>query len=164
MKFLIYFLILTSSFKAYAFKVGVVDMEKVMTSIEDGKRIKKTLTKMLDSGKESLKKQEDELIKLNKNYEKQKAILSDKGKANKEKEIIEKSRELQMSQMQLEQEIMKKEEELKEPVLVKLQEILDKIAKNRNLDFTVTKETNPFVTIKEPIDISTEVIEKYNEK
>ena len=164
MKKLMYLFVILLSFNAHAFKVGVVDMEKVMTTIDDGKKIKKTLTKMLEEGKESLKKQEESIIELNKTYEKQKAILSDTAKETKEREIVEKTRELQMAQMQLENTIMKKEEELKEPVLTKLQEILDKIAADRNLDLTVTRTANPFITIKNQIDISNEVILKYNKK
>ena len=157
-------LLMVISTQAFAFKVGVIDMEKFMLTIKDGQRIKTTLEKMQEEGISTLKKKEAELLKLNQSYRKQRDLLSKEGRNNKEQELALKSQELQKMQMQLERDLMTKEEEMKAPIFKRLETILKKIAKARNLDLTVTKQQNPFVTIKDEVDISNEAITRYETK
>lgn len=165
MKKMITLLALALSFSAMAeVKIGVINIQKVITSISEGKSVMKTLEKSFKSKQKEIKKEEEAIKKLQADYQKQSSLLSDKAKANKEMEIRKKIAQLQQKTMDYQKNIQKQEKELKQPILEKLKPVIDDVSKNKKLDMTFEVSSSPVVYASSQVDITGDVIKAYDKK
>jgi Skp family chaperone for outer membrane proteins len=149
------------STSALAFKVGVVDYEKIFLNTSEGKRIKKILDDQLISGEKDLKKILDDLSALKTVYKKQESLLSAEGLLKKQTEIVQKSEFFQQEQKKLQRELIRTEAQLQQPFEEELKNIVSIVATKTNVDVTINVKKNPFQTIKNKIDLTNEVISVY---
>ena len=78
MKFLLALLITTFSITAQsAVLVGLVDIQKIITTIKEGKSVQKQLEKAFTDKKVILKKDEDKIKKAQEDYKKQSMVLAE---------------------------------------------------------------------------------------
>lgn len=165
MKKLIILLSLLLSFSAFAdVKVAIVNIQKVITSIKEGKGVMKTLEKSFKSKQAELKKEENGIKKLQKDYQKQSLVLSDKAKAKKEGEIRAKIQALQQKTMKYQKEIQKLEAQMKKPILEKLKPVIDDVSKKEKVAMTFEITSSPLVYAQDKVDITAKVIKAYDSK
>lgn len=145
-------------------KIAVVNIQKVITSIKAGKSVMKTLEKSFKSKQVELKKEEGVIKKLQKDYEKQSLVLSDKAKGKKEGEIRAKIQALQKRTMKYQKEIQKLEGQLKKPILEKLKPIIDEVSKSEKVAMTFEITSSPLVYAESKVDITNKVIKAYDKK
>lgn len=145
-------------------KVGIVNIQKVITSIKEGKGVMKSLEKSFKTKQAELKKEEDAIKKLQKDYQKQSLVLSDKAKAKKEGEIRKKIQELQQKTMTYQKEIQQLEAQMKKPILEKLKPIIDEVSEKENVAMTFEITSSPLVYAKAKVDITEKVIKAYDSK
>src|SRR4051812_21800051 len=110
MKFAILFALLTFSLSSHATLVGLVDIQKIITSIKEGKAVQKNLEKNFNDKKAVLQKDEAKIKKAQEDYKKQSMVLADQARANKEREIQEQMMKLQNKTMEYQREIQKMEQ------------------------------------------------------
>ena len=68
-----------------ASKYGVVDMQRVILNVKEGKEARARLEKEIKEKESELRTQKQELDKLNKEWEQQSALLSEKARIEKQK-------------------------------------------------------------------------------
>ncbi|MEX0798259.1 MAG: OmpH family outer membrane protein [Bacteriovoracaceae bacterium] len=159
--------ILTMGFSLEAManvKIGVVNIQQVITTIDEGKNVMKTLEKSFKSKQKEIKAEEQAIKKMQEDYQKQSSLLSDKAKANKENEIRQKIGQLQQKTMEYQKNIQGQEKQLKQPILEKLKPIIDQVSKNKKVAMTFEVSSSPVVYAQEQVDITKEVIKAYNSK
>jgi outer membrane protein len=165
MKTLFAFLILSLCVSAQAaVLVGLVDIQKVITTIKEGKGVQKTLEKAFNDKKTVLKKDEDKIKKSQEDYKKQSMVLADQARANKEREIQEAMMKLQSKTMEFQKEIQKMEQDMKKPILEKLRPIIDEISKANAVAMTFELSAAPIIYAEAKKDITDEVIKAYDKK
>jgi outer membrane protein len=165
MKKLLALCLITVSFSAMAeIKVGIVNIQKVITSIAEGKSVMETLEKSFKSKQTELKKEEDEIKKMQQDYQKQNLVLSEQAKAKKEGDIRTKIQALQQKTMQFQKEIQDQEAQLKKPILEKLSPVVDEVSKKQNVAMTFEISSSPLVYVQNKVDITEEVIQEYDKK
>lgn len=165
MKKLVCILALALSFSAIAeVKIGVINIQKVITSIGEGKSVMKTLEKSFKSKQKEIKAEEDAIKKMQQDYQKQSSLLSDKAKANKENEIRQRIAKLQQKTMEYQKNIQQQEQQLKKPILEKLKPVIDDVSKSKDLAMTFEVSSSPVVYAQTQIDITDEVIKAYDKK
>lgn len=165
MKKIILMLTLILSFSAFAeVKVAIVNIQKVITSIKEGKGVMKSLEKSFKTKQAELKKEEDGIKKLQKDYQKQSLVLSDKAKAKKEGEIRQKIQALQQKTMKYQKEIQKMEAQMKKPILEKLKPVIDEVSKSEKVAMTFEITSSPLVYAQDKVDITEKVIKAYDKK
>ncbi len=145
-------------------KVAVVNVQKIVASIKQGKKVIKTLESSYNSKKKQLKGEEDKIKKMQKDFQKKAAVLSEKAKLKKEKEVQTAILALQKKTMDYQKNIQKQEAELRKPILEKLKGVIDKISKDEGVDLTFEVATSPLVFAKNSVDISAKVIKAYDKK
>ena len=145
-------------------KVGVVNIQKIITSVKLGKNVMKTLEKSFKSKNATLKKEEDAIKKMQKDFQKQDLVLSDKAKAKKENAIRQKIAGIQQSTMKFQKEIQKQELELKKPILEKLKGVIDTVSKDEEVDITFEVSQSPVVYAKNKVDLTDKVIKAFDKK
>jgi outer membrane protein len=167
MKSLLLALVLTFSFGATAansIKIGTVHIQKVMTSIKEGKGIMKKLKASFDKRQKELKGAEDKIRKMQEDYKKQSLVLSDKAKVKKEQELQKMVIGLQQKTVQYQKEIQKQEAQLKKPILEKLKNIIDSVSKKEGVAMTLEVSQSPVVYAQESVDLTPLVIDAYDKK
>lgn len=165
MKFLISCLLFMISFSIHAkVVIGLVDIQKVLVSVKEGKSVQASLKKSFDSKKKLLEKDENKIKKAQESYKKQSAILADSAKMKKEREIQEMVLKLQNKTMSYQKEIQKMEQEMKRPILEKLRPIIDEVSKQSGVAMTFELSAAPIVYAETKKDITESVIQAYDKK
>lgn len=165
MKSIIALLALALSLPSFATTlVGLVDIQKVITSIKEGKAVQKNLEKSFNDKKVLLKKDEDKIKKAQEDYKKQSMVLAEAARMNKERELQEMMMGLQNKTMEYQREIQKMEADLKKPLLEKLRPIIDEVSKANAVAMTFELSAAPIVYAENKKDITEEVVKAYDKK
>lgn len=145
-------------------KVGLVNIQKIMGTIKEGKSVNTTLEKSFKAKQDELKVEEKAIIDLQEKFKKQDAVLTDSAKMKKSTEIAQKMEGARRKAQQFEQEIRKQEAELKKPLLEKLKPVIDSISQAEKVDLTFEISSSPVVFAASKIDLTDKVIEAYDKK
>jgi outer membrane protein len=166
MKFTLAILLLALSFSAFSevVTVGLVDIQKVITTIKEGKNVQKTLEKAFNDKKAILKKDEEKIKKAQEDYKKQSMVLAEQARMNKEREMQENMMKLQNKTMEFQKEIQAMEQNMKKPILEKLRPIIDEVSKANAVAMTFELSAAPIVYAESKKDITEDVIKSYDKK
>jgi outer membrane protein len=165
MKFLAVLFALSLSLSSQAATlIGLVDIQKVITSIKQGKAVQKDLEKAFNDKKAVLKKDEDKIKKAQEDYKKQSMVLAEAARMNKEREMQEMMMGLQNKTMEFQKDIQKLEADKKKPILDNLRPIIDEVSKSKAVAMTFELSAAPIVYAESKIDITDEVVKAYDKK
>lgn len=165
MKFILALMLLTFSFSSFAeVLIGLVDIQKIITTIKEGKNVQKNLEKSFNDKKELLKKDEDKIKKAQEDYKKQSMVLAEAARATKEREMQEMMMKLQNKTMEYQREIQKMEQDLKKPILDKLRPVIDEVSKENKVAMTFELSAAPIVYAEAKKDLTEDVIKAYDKK
>lgn len=141
-------------------KVGIIDMKKVLSTSTAGKRAEGIVKQKMDSLQASFKTDENDLIALQKEMEKKGSAWSDSMKQEKATAFQKKRRDLAVKQDEANQELKKLREQHINPILKKLEEVVDKVAASGG--YSVVLPRNVVLYATDSIDISNTVIAELN--
>jgi outer membrane protein len=144
--------------------IGLVDVQRILTSIKEGKTVAKQLEKSYNDKKATLKKEEDKLKKMDEDLKKQSAILSDQAKMTKGRELQELALKLQEKSMQYQKDMQKQEQDLKKPILDKLRPIIDEVSKASAVTMTFELSSAPILYAESKKDLTDDIIKAYDKK
>lgn len=136
-------------------KVGVVNMQKVLNTSSAGKRAQSVIEQKMKSYDATFKKDRDSLLSMRDELEKKSSAWSDSVKQQKFGEFQKKSAELGTKEREANQELRKLQERHVQPVLKKLEEVIQNVAKNGGYDIIVPHNTILFASGK--LDITDQV-------
>lgn len=156
-------LALVFSASAMAAKIAKVDVQKVLLTVEEGKKVRSSLKKKFDQKQKIIKKEEDKIRKMQQDLQKQSLIIDDKARLKKEKAIQEKIVKLQQKTMNFQKEIQDQENKMKRPILEKVRGVIETISKKGGFDMVFEVTTSP-IYVKEVTDITEQVVKAYNKK
>lgn len=145
-------------------KFAVVDLKRALHEVEDGKKAKTQLEKEFNAKKAKLDKKQKELQDMRKGFEKKAAVLSQEARmkeGQKMEEEFQKYRELLTTSQA---DMQKRETEVTNPILKGLEDELKKIAKDKEYAVVLEKGQAAVVFNKEELDITDELIKKYNSR
>ena len=103
-------MIAPSAFAEAGKKYGVVDMQSIILSVEEGKTARADLEKQIKSKESEFMKQKDELDKMNNEWKNQASILSEEARMKKQQEFQEKFLALRNAEMEFQNDIKRKEQ------------------------------------------------------
>lgn len=145
-------------------KMGYVDMQKAIQSTKAGKKAKKDLESEFEKRKKTLQTKENDLKKKSEELEKQAMVLSDEVRANKQQEFQKAMMEFQQLVQKNQQEIQQQERQLTEPIIEKLQTVINDIAQKENYSVILEKRENGVLFSKTELDITDQVIKAFEAK
>jgi len=141
-------------------KIAVIDMKQVLSTSTAGKRAEGIIKQKMDSLQGSFKKDEEELMNLQKEMEKKGSAWSDSVKQEKATTFQKKRRDLAVKQEEANQELKKLREQHVNPILKKLEEVVSKVAADGG--YAVVMPRNVVLYAADSIDISNTVISELN--
>lgn len=145
-------------------KYGVVDMQHIILNVDEGKKERAKLEKEIKNKEAELEKSRKELEKLNEEWKSQVLVLSEEAKLKKQQEFQEKFLNLKNSEIEFQKEIKRKEQQATQKIAMKVVKIAEKIAKERGLDAVFEISTSGVLYLKNPIDITEDIIAQYETK
>ncbi|MBC61779.1 MAG: hypothetical protein CMP11_04915 [Zetaproteobacteria bacterium] len=143
---------------------GVIDMQKVLLTVEEGKVESSRLEKEFREKEVEFKAKKEELDKLTEEYNSQASMLSDEAKMRKQKQIQEMMISFQKDQELVRMDLKRKEFDITQKLALKVAKITQEISKTKNLSLVYEKNNSGIIYAKEAYDLTDEVIEKYNKE
>ena len=145
-------------------KIGVVDMQKALQTVEAGKTAKAQLEKEFNVKKKELQSEEASIKKMGDEYKKQSLVMSDEARAKKQGEIQERIMKLQELTARSQAEIQQKEQELTRPIINRLRTVIGDLAKQRGYTVVLEKNENTVLYSMDKDDLTGDVISSYNKQ
>lgn len=145
-------------------KLGTVDMQKAIQSVESGRKAKTQLEKEFNSKKKELQEEEAKIKKMGEEFRKQSLVMSEEARSKKQGEIQERILKLQEQTARSQGEIQRKEQELTEPILTKLRQIITDLAKQKGYTVILEKNENMVLYSLDKDDLTEEVINLFNKQ
>ena len=119
-------------------KIGYVDSNEIMSNLEEVRQVQVDLEKEQRRMESEFNELAEQLDSLKLNYERQRLLMSDTRRKEKENEIINTEKSIQKFQLEKfgpEGEIYRKQNQLLKPVLAKIDEAIQKVGSERGYDF-----------------------------
>lgn len=145
-------------------KLAYINSGRVMAENKQFQAIAKQLQDLTEQYEKEMRQMEQELEESQKAFENQQLLLSEDRRAQKQREIQEKyQKALQFQNEKFGQqgEVAQKRQELTEPMIKKVQELLEKIGKAENYDIIFDTVNGNIVYAKEgKYDITDQVLKE----
>jgi outer membrane protein len=144
--------------------VGLVDFQKVLLSVDEGKSVRTKLEDFYKQKQNVLKKEEDKFKDLQQKFEKQKTVLNESARQGKEKELRDLYMTIQEQTMNYQKELQEMENTLKKPIIEKIKAISEQVSKTSNVDMSFESGSTPIIYAQEQKELTEEVVQAYNKK
>lgn len=148
--------------RAEEIRVGVVDMQKAIQTVEAGKKAKGQLEKEFNSRKKDLQAEEASIKKMGEEFRKQSLALTDEARQKKQAELQERILKFQQLTASSQQELAQKEQELTQPIVSRLRSVISDLAKQKGYTVILEKNDNTVLFSLEKDDLTAEVVTVFN--
>lgn len=148
--------------KNVALKLGYVDINKAIRATKAGKDAEKQLEQEFQKRQKELGAKEGDLKTMAQNLEKQAMVISPEVRSQKERAFQEEQLKFQKMVAESRLAIQQRERDLTEPILDKMQQIVDEIAKERKFDMIFQKAEITILWAKPEWDLTDEVIRRFD--
>lgn len=140
--------------------IGIVDPQRVLQETEKGQRLAETLNAFMKDRQTVVELEQKELRKLENELVAQSTVLSQPARDRKEEQFRQKMAAYQEKIAVLNREVQEKQRELQNEFRKHVQEVVERIAENRNLALVLEHGAGSGTLYYQPVlDISNEVIE-----
>ena len=143
-------------------KIGTVDMQKALQTVDAGKKAKNELEKEFNAKKKSLQTEENALKKMSEDFKKQSLAMNEEARNRKQAELQERIMKFQEMTAKSQSEITQKQHDLTEPLVVKLKSTIGDIAKKKTYTIVLEKNENSVLYSLDKDDITDEVISTFD--
>ncbi len=143
-------------------KVGYVDLQRALHEIEEGRTAKALLKRDFDEKQKQLDVKKSEFDKATTDFEKQAVVMSDAAKREKAQELDRRARDLQGVFLQLQKDLSEREQQATRGIIDKMAAIVREIAEADGFSLVLEKSSGGVVWGEPSLDITNELIRKYN--
>lgn len=154
----------TSAFCADVAKIGVFSLQKILIESSAGKLTKKEINDHAAQLKNKLGQEKKQLEEMRKSFEKEALVLSPEKKKEKERELRIKINDFKKMQEDFAEELRKLERKLINRIQREIHEISNEIGEEEGFLLILEKKKAGVVYHPAKVDITDQVIKKYNLK
>lgn len=158
----VFFTFLLASLAFAEVKIGVVDMQKVLSQSEPGQQALKKLKEKTKDIRDDIEKQKKELTTLREELQKQSLVLSQEAKQDKELEFRKKVRDYQDTVQAYQRKLKLEEQKLSQPIITLLAEIIKDYAQKHNYTAIWDMRASGLLFATEKVDITNEIMAELN--
>ena len=145
---------------AQGVKLGFVDIQKAMMTVNEGKSAKSKLEKVAKAKQAELDRMQDDIKRLAQELQEQGAVMRDEVKRQKAQEYQKRLMELQDYYLNNQKSLAEEEQKLTRPILERFDRILKKIGKDEG--FTMILEKAALVYAASASDLTDRLITDFN--
>lgn len=144
------------------FKVGYVDFQQALNSVNEGKKAKAQLKAEFDAKQKQLTDLENQLKTMKDELDKQRLVLSADALKDKEEAFRKKYMELNEKMNTFKNEIATKEQQVTGGIIVRLQKIAQDIGQKDSYNLILEKSQGALVYAPASSDLTERVIQAFN--
>lgn len=145
-------------------KFGVLDMQKIILSVEDGKEARAKLEKEIKAKEAEFLEKKKELDQLNQEWQNQSSLLTEEGKLRKQQDFQKKFIDLRNAEGKFQSDIKQRENAETQKIAMKSAKIVEALAKERDLDGVFETGSSGLIYLREPVDLTPSVIAEYEKQ
>ncbi len=145
-----------------AVRIGIVDMQEVLNKSQKGMAVKQRLDQERATRQKDLDAKQQEVVKLQAEFEKQAPLLSEQAKREKSEAIQRKTRDAVRFQEDANREFDKRVREAELDVTREILGVVQEYGKDQG--FTLILERSMVVFGAPAVDITSEIIKRYDSK
>ncbi len=123
--------------RAQELKIGYTDHELIIAQMPEYQEILKQLQQEAAGGQKEYEAKVQEFQKKLEDYQKKQALLSPEARQKREAELVQMQQEIQQFLAQKEQALGQKEAELMQPLLQKLDNAIQEVAREQGIDLVL---------------------------
>ena len=156
-------LMLLLSFSAAEIKIGYVDSNEIMSKFEEVRQVQVDLEKEQRRLENEFNNLVGQLDSLQQDYERQRLLMSEMRRQEKENEIInmkKSAEEFQLKKFGPEGEIYRKQNELLKPVLKKIDDAIQKVGDEQGYDFILDAMTGALLYALDSHNLTEDVMDE----
>lgn len=150
------------SVNAMASDFGIVDIQKVILSVDEGKAARADLEKEIKAKEKEFLSQKEELDKMNKDWKAQAALMTEDARRAKQVEFQEKFMALRNEEMQFQQSLKKKEAQVTQMIAMKVAKMVNDMAKSKKMKVVFEANSSGLIYVDNPVDLTNDVIKVYD--
>ena len=155
--------LILSTFVFADVKIGYIDSNEIMTKFEEVRQVQVTLEKEQRKLQAEMENLIQQLDSLNQEYDRQRLLMSDSRRQEKEQELVRSEQQIQKFQMDKfgpEGEIYRKQNQLLKPVLAKVDEAIQAVGKRQEYDYIMDAVGGAIVYALDSNNLTEDVIEE----
>jgi len=157
------FLATATALPAFAGGIGVVDFQQAVGAVSEGTSAEQELEAMYQQKQQAIAELEAQLTAKTEEYERQRLILSETARQQKEQEILQLQATYQQAGMQAEMEMQQLYTEKMQAILAKMRQVCEKIGQERELDLIIeVTESGVLYHGAAVVDITADLITRYD--
>jgi outer membrane protein len=144
------------------FKVGVVDIDQAIASTDEGKAAREEFTRKQREAEGKIQPMIEKYQQMEDDLKAKKFVLSDEALFQKQLDMVELRNEIQARMKELDGQLQVDQKRLEAPLTTKLIGIIETIGKEQGFTLILRRGTPGFLYTREALDITDQIIEKYN--
>lgn len=145
---------------AAAGKIGVIDLQKVLRTSKAGQAAQKTIAEKAQAFQKTIESRQDDLKKLNEDFEKQKMMLSKEAIAEKERDLQQKVKDFQRFGKDAQEELQQEDRQATSRILDEVAKVVKELGAKGGYDLIVEKSTTLYSA--DSADLTDEVVAAYD--
>ena len=149
---------------AQDFKVGYVDLQRALNTVEEGRQAKSKLKKEFEKKQNQLDAKQEQVRKLKESLENGAMMLTEDAKRAQMQELQKQMMQLQQLYVQLQGDLAKKEAEATKKIFDRMEKIITSIGKDRDYDLILEKTESRVLFARDAMDLTDELIKRYDQK
>ncbi|KAB8037112.1 hypothetical protein GCL60_14885 [Silvanigrella paludirubra] len=143
-------------------KICVVNVQTAILQTNEGKAAKSKIEKEAEKDRQDILAKQNQLKKMEEDFQSQQSILSDSDKLAKQKEFQIKLQDYQKSQMSFEQKTRSKELAATQEIYQKITSIVKETRKKEECSMAFDSGAGVLLDADDVKDITSKIVEKYN--
>jgi outer membrane protein len=153
-----------ASLPASAGKIGFLDTERVIRSVQEGRRQLAILDDWGNKKSDEIEALRDRVVSLNRQLEEQRPVASEEAIKKLEDELLQAQRDLEDAGRALRRDLEQKQRELLAEVATRVRTVATDYGNANGFDAIFTLDAQPLVFIASSAVITDEVIQLYDER
>lgn len=150
----------TFAIEAAEMPIAVVSMQKVLEESKKGKDIQKKFESSISAEKKEVEKREGAIKKMQEEYTRNEATMSDEQRTKKQREIKKQIGDLQQYVAEAQEKMSAKRTELLKTLVEPAKELVVKVAKEKGIGAVFERGESGLLYAADAIDLTPEIIKR----
>ncbi len=149
---------------ALAGNVGWVEVEKVLSQVQEGKAKLRQLEEWAKPKRERLQKMREHVTELHRQLAKQRGVASEEALKKLEKQAVDAGRQLEDATRQFKRDFDEKQNEMLSGVAQKMRRVIEDYAKANGYDAVLIFKPRTIIYLSDSADLTQAIVKAYDQR
>ena len=145
-------------------KIGVVDIDQAISSTTEGKAAREEFARKQRDAEAKVQPMIEKYQALEEDLKQKKFVLSDEALFQKQLDLAQMRNEIETKMKELETQLQLDQKRLEGPLTKKLVDVIESVGKDSGFTIIMRRGSPGLLYTREALDITDQVIKKYNQK